>query len=156
MEHVSKFVSQLSTLHGDPLKVAAKMEYESGIDLERIKDGAAVVCEKEHCFIRIAFHAYGKDQLSVFHLNPARDRVMISQRWYELDDGAKALIIRRTAIEAMRSVPRANMLKQRDSYLTEQAATTRNKLKAPGTFQEIFGDVFDGYMKGSPKREDKP
>jgi hypothetical protein len=55
----------------------------------------------------------------------------------------------------MRSVPRANLLKQRDSYLAEQAATTRNKLKEPGTFQEIFGDVFDGYMKGSLKQEGK-
>ena len=122
--------------------VVAKLEAESGIDVEDIANGVRLQCKDDECELYCSFQAYGTDFSFSFSLNPAGDRFRIGTDWCNFDDKGKVLLLRRLIFLAMRGTDRAKVQRYVRELMTKNKEIGHAALQKDPAIREAFEKAF--------------
>lgn len=144
---IREWLHTVTMLQGSDLTQVAKLEYESGIDVEKVADGLKLVCDDGGCVIHSHFESYGRDFFEEFVLNPAADRFRMLNGWHDFSDHSKSRLLRYVMTKAMRGAPRESVIAQQKSHLKEAIENTKQNLKKHGFFQDAFEAILNAERK---------
>ena len=129
-------------VHPAFVPVVAKLEAESGIDVEDIAKGVRLQCKDDECELYCSFQAYGTDFSFSFSLNPAGDRFRIGTDWCNFDDKGKVLLLRRLIFLAMRGTNRAKVQRYVRELMTKNKEIGHAALQKDPAIREAFEKAF--------------
>lgn len=145
---IREWLHTITMLKGSDLTLVAKLEYESGIDVENLADGLKLVCDDGGCVIHSSFSAYGTDHHEEFVLNPAADRFRMLNGWHDFSEHSKSRLLRYVMVKAMRAAPREAVKQQQQIHLKEEIERTQQNVKKHG----FFHDAFEAILKAEQDR----
>lgn len=144
MERLEDFLHNLTLVEGKSIQYIAKLEAESGIDLEDLAKSAVVEETGKSNKLVFNFEAYDKKHSTTFMLNPAKDRILIGTRYQPLNNMTKVLLFREIIVPAMRSAPRNKLWRQQ---LHQRVSSVRRFKSSLG--EEEMMEIFESMLKGS-------
>lgn len=142
MEALVTFLRNLTLVRGTvPIRYIAKLETESGIDLEDLAKSSNIVAG-ENVYVEFRFNAYGKNHYERFEVSDDRTTIKVGKSFQPLTDDTKVLLIRELIVPAMRHATREELWKQQLHQRLESVRRVKKSLS-----DEDIANVFEGMLK---------
>lgn len=145
MERLQEFLRDLTIVEGGKsLQYIAKLEAESGIDLEDLAKSAKVEVTDKGSKVVFSFDAYDKKHSYAFMLNPAQDRILIGTKYQPLNSMTKVLLFRTIIVPTMRGAPRDKLWRQQ----LHQRVTSVQRFKK-FLNEDDMATIFESMLRGN-------
>lgn len=143
METLVTFLRELTLVRGTvPIRYTAKLEAESGIDLEDLAKSGKIVVEGEEVYVEFRFNAYTRNHYERFEVGADHSSIKVGKSFLPLNDDTKVLLIRELIVPAMRHATREELWKQQLHQRLESVRRVKKSLS-----DEDIANIFEGMLK---------